>query len=155
MSNGADTYPTDLRAEIAELDAWLGLVVNQGVNVAAGTGDASAVARDDLREAFADLDSLLHNRRYLVGAQLTEADVRLWVSLVRYDAASNAGGRIGASLDEFPSLWDYARDLYQQPAFTATTDFTSFTSPAATVPDWNAPHDRVALAEIASRAPQG
>jgi glutathionyl-hydroquinone reductase len=138
-SNGAVTYPEARRDEIEELDRWLGPAINQGVGSAAG-GDREA--RQRLLIAFDDLDDRLTNRRYLLGDDLTEADVRLWVSLARYDAQSNAGQAINAGLDEYPHLWAYARDLYQQPAFRATTDFAAFTKPGVIVPDWDAPQDR-------------
>jgi len=148
-SNGADTFPADRRREIDELDDWLGPVVNQGVGVAAGTGDAAGLARGRLLVAFADLDRQLADRRYLLGDQLTEADIRLWVTLVRYDAEANATRSINPGLAEYPNLWEYARDLYQQPAFHDTTDFASFTGSSAVTgagaPDWTLPHRRGAV----------
>jgi putative glutathione S-transferase len=119
----ADTYPADRREEIEELDAWLGPAVNRGIH---------AADRTALLDAFATLDERLAGRRYLTGPALTEADIRLWVSLVRYDG----------SLAGFPHLWAYARDLYTIPAFRDTTDFSSFTTPGTAVPDWNAPAER-------------
>lgn len=132
------TYPEQWRSEIDELDRWLGPAVNQGVS-AAGTDSA---ARSDLLNAFAELDQELADRRYLVGDRITEADIRLWVTLVRYDVQANAGGRIGPVLSEYPALWSYARDLYAEPAFRDTTRFASFTSPEAEIPDWTAPSER-------------
>jgi glutathionyl-hydroquinone reductase len=115
-----DTYPVALREEIEELDAWLNPAVNHG---------ADAAARLD---AFATLDERLATRRYLTGAEITEADIRLWVTLVRY----------GAGLTGFPHLWAYARDLYTVPAFRDTTDFSTFTAPGTVLPDWTAPAPR-------------
>ncbi len=140
-SNGADTYPAASRDDIEELDRWLGPAVNQGVNAAAGEEGA----RKRLLGAFADLDERLATRRYLLGDRLTEADVRLYVSLARYDAQANAHRTINGGLAEFPHLWAYARDLYAEPAFRDTTDFTTFTAAGATVPDWDAPTDRPTL----------
>ncbi len=132
------TYPASLRPEIDELDRWLGPAVNQGVAVAGADGEA----RSALLNAFTDLDQHLADRRYLVGDQITEADIRLWVTLVRYDAQANAGGRIGPSLPEYPALWAYARDLYAEPAFRGTTRFASFTVAGAVLPDWSTPSER-------------
>jgi glutathionyl-hydroquinone reductase len=146
-SNGAVTYPDDRAAEIEELDRWLGPAVNQGVGAA--TGDPAARAR--LLSAFGDLDDRLSGRRYLLGDQLTEADVRLWVTLARYDVQSNAQRTINPGLPEFVHLWGYARDLYQQPAFRDTTDFATFIAPGATVPDWESPHGREALVAVPAR----
>ncbi|WP_371483798.1 glutathione S-transferase C-terminal domain-containing protein [Kitasatospora sp. NBC_00315] len=144
--NGGEFYPEPLRARIEELDRWLGPAVNQGVSVAAGAGPAAGAARGALLTAFAELDARLGQGRYLLGERLTEADVRLWVALARYDVAANATRAINPGLAEFPNLWDYARDLYQQEAFTATTDFATFSAPGAKLPDWGAPHGREALA---------
>ena len=141
-SNGTDSYPIDLRPEIDELDRWLGPAVNKGAHAAAGTGPDAGAARATLLDAFVELDIRLADRRYLLGPAITEADVRLWVTLVRYDAAPNARRTISGGLHEHPHLWAYARDLYQHPAFRNTTDFASFTAPGATLPDWDAPHDR-------------
>ena len=141
-SNGADTFPAARRREIEELDEWLGPVVNHGIGAAAGTGPVAVTARANLLGALADLDRQLDARRYLLGRQITEADIRLWVSLVRY------GSGAGHPLAGFPNVWDYARDLYQQPAFHDTTDFTSFTTTGVALPDWHAPHRRATLDNV-------
>ncbi len=141
-SNGADLYPAELRAEIEALDARLGPAVNHGVSAAAGSGPGAATARAGVLAAFAELDARLADRRYLLGERLTEADVRLWVTLARYDVGANANRAVNPGLAEYPNLWAYARDLCTQPAFSATTDFSTFTAPGATLPDWTAPHGR-------------
>lgn len=131
FGNGADTYPAALRTRIEQLDTWVGPAVNQGASRA---GDDPAAAAG-LHLALGRLDSWLADRRYLVGDDVTEADVRLWVTLVRLDV-----------LTDYANLWAYARDLYSRPAFTATTDFAAFTVPGARRPDWTQPHDRARLA---------
>jgi glutathionyl-hydroquinone reductase len=123
-----DTYPVALRDRIEELDRWLGPAVNHGVGAAA-RGDAAA--RADLLNAFELLDGRLARSRYLLGDQPTEADVRLWVTLIRYDAGPNADRSINPGLPVYPHLWRYTRDLYTIPAFRDTTDFSSFTRPGA------------------------
>ncbi|WP_163507360.1 glutathione S-transferase C-terminal domain-containing protein [Fodinicola acaciae] len=133
FSNGANTYPAALRDQIEELDGWLGAAVNRG----AGAAAADPAARAALLDAFAELDARLAKSRYLLGSRLTEADVRLWVTLVRYDAGPNAERTINPGLPEYPHLWAYARELYQIPAFGRSTDFASFSRPGATVPDWD------------------
>jgi putative glutathione S-transferase len=130
FSNGADTYPAVLAAQIDELDRWLGPAVNHGVHA------TTAEARSTLLTAFAELDERLGRTRYLLGTGLTEADVRLWVSLVRHQPG----------LLDYPNLWAYARDLYQQPAFAETTAFDTFIRPGTVLPDWSAPHGRERLA---------
>jgi putative glutathione S-transferase len=97
------------------------------------------VARDELVAMLRDLDRRLAGNRYLLGDVLTLADVRLWVLLVRYDAGPNAHGAAGPTLTHYPSLWAYARDLYAQPAFRATTDFAAFTAPLTPLPNWTEP----------------
>lgn len=130
-SNGADTYPELLRAEIADLGSWIGPAVNRGTHQA--TRDDAA--RATLLDAFARLDAHLSEAHYLAGGQLTEADIRLWVSLVRYRGRARDLDRL-PPLSDYPSLWAYARRLYQLPAFQATTDFTTFTDPTAVLPGW-------------------
>jgi putative glutathione S-transferase len=129
------TYPAALRERIEELDRWLGPAVNHGVAAA----DRSAPAREALLEAFEQLDGRLARSRYLLGDELTEADIRLWVTLVRYDVGANAFRAINPGLHVYPHLWSYARALYRIPAFRDTTDFAMFTRPGATVPDWDTP----------------
>ncbi|HEY1178187.1 MAG TPA: glutathione S-transferase C-terminal domain-containing protein, partial [Phytomonospora sp.] len=76
---------------------------------------------------FAGLDWLSHrleNRRYLVGDTITEADVRLFTTLVRFDAVYHGHFKCNRQkLAEMPNLWGYARDLYAIPAFGGNTDF--------------------------------
>ncbi|ONH27580.1 glutathione S-transferase [Pseudofrankia asymbiotica] len=131
-SNDAGTYPEHLRAEITELDSWIGPAVNRGVHQAAH----DKTVRATLLDAFARLDGRLADARYLVGRQLTEADVRLWVSLVRYRGRTRDLDRL-PPLSDYPNLWAYARHLYQLPAFQATTDFTTFSEVAAVLPGWD------------------
>ena len=132
-SNGADLYPAALRTEIEDLDRWLGTAVNHGVSKAAD----DPTARTALLDAFTELNDRLGTSRYLLGDRLTEADLRLWVTLARYDVGANASRAINSGLAEFDNLWAYARELYQRPAFRRTTDFTSFARPGAVVPDWD------------------
>jgi putative glutathione S-transferase len=63
--------------------------------------------------------------------------VRLWVSLVRYDAGGTGELDGLLPLPAYPNLWNYARDLYQLPAFHDTTDFSAFTPPGAQPSDWS------------------
>ena len=63
-------------------------------------------------------------QRYLVGDQLTEADIRLFTTLVRFDACLSRALQVQpAPLVDYPNLWGYARDLYQRPGFGETVDF--------------------------------
>ena len=149
-----DTYPSRLRGEIEHLDSWIGPAVNRGMRRAAGDDAHAAAARTELLDAFARLERRLSRSRYLLGDSITEADIRLWVSLVRYDVGPNATGRINAGLPEYPHLWAYARDLYRHPAFQQTTDFGAFTDPRSLVPDWYA-EDEPPASALFSRANVG
>jgi putative glutathione S-transferase len=129
-----DTYPAALRDRIDRLDRWLRPAVSEGVGAAAR---GSRPARQRLLEAFEMLDARLAHADYLVGGVLTEADVRLWVTLARYDAGPNARRTINPGLHVYPHLWRYARALLRIPAFRDTTDFAAFTAPGAYLPDWS------------------
>ena len=138
-----DTYPVRLRPQIDALNERILVAVNHGVSVAAGRGEQADAARRSLLGTLEDLDRRLAGSRYLHGDTVTESDVRLWVTLVRYDVAANAGEAIGPRrLVDYPNLWPYARDLYQQPAFRESTDFASFSRSEAPIAEWDAPHGR-------------
>jgi glutathionyl-hydroquinone reductase len=130
-------YPEALRGEINGLNGWIHHDVNAGVSrVARATTEADR--ERERRGVVAALDRLngrLAERRFLTGDTVTEADVRLWVTLARFDAVYNRGHLISErELAAFEHLWPYARDLYQRPAFRETTEGL----PAA----WDAPHRR-------------
>lgn len=101
---------------------------------------AAAVYRtsdaETLRRTLAGFDAVLADQPFLVAGHLTDADVRLWVQLVRYDAGPNAHGAVGPRLDAFVHLWRWARRLYALPAFRDTTDFARFSAPLADLPPW-------------------
>jgi len=128
---GVDTYPEEYRAEIEELDTWVGPAVNQGVGRAAGEGPAAEQARVDLHAAFRRLDDRLVDGGHLVGPGLTEADIRLWVTLARYDVQGLARGRLGAPLSSYPHLARYAASLADLPAFRASTRWSAFSAPGS------------------------
>ena len=103
--------------------------VDQALGLVAGVGAESDRARADLRAALDLLDELVEDRVFLVGHGLTEADIRLWVCLVRYDALTGADGRIGPPLAAWPDLARYAAWLAELPAFRSTTRWESFAAP--------------------------
>ncbi|WP_435591060.1 glutathione S-transferase family protein [Nocardia sp. bgisy118] len=119
-------YPEPLRAEIDEINNVVFRDVNNGVYRCgfAGAQDAYDAAYDRL---FARLDWLsdrLAGQRFLVGDTITEADVRLFTTLVRFDAVYHGHFKCNRQkLSEMPVLWAYARDLYQTPGFGDTIDF--------------------------------
>ncbi|GAB3680038.1 glutathione S-transferase C-terminal domain-containing protein [Angustibacter aerolatus] len=116
-----ELVPDDLADDVDALDGWIGPAVNHGAGAASGTGPDAEAAREALQHALSDLDARLAGGRYLLGDRLTLADVRLWVTLVRYRPADGA-----PALVDHEHLWAYARDLYALPAFRETTDFASF-----------------------------
>lgn len=121
-----DLYPEHLRDEIDEVALAVFKDVNNGVYRCgfAGSQEAYERAYDRL---FARLDWLsdrLAAQRYLVGDTITEADVRLFTTLVRFDAVYHGHFKCNRSkLTELPVLWAYARDLFQTPGFGDTIDF--------------------------------
>lgn len=133
-NGGVELYPSELRSQIDDLETWIRADVNSTAHVAISGGSGAADAAQTLHGAFTELDHRLRESRFLVGDTVTLADVRLWVTLVRHDAAA---ARIGAPrLAEYPDLWRYARDLYAIEAFTKTTDFNSFGGDESVVSDW-------------------
>jgi putative glutathione S-transferase len=155
-----DLYPTELRAEIDDLNEVVYQTVNNGV-YKAGFAPNQAAHEDAVRSLFATLDQLegrLSTQRYLFGDRPTEADVRLWVTLARFDPVYVTHFKTNLRrLVDYPNLWAYARDLYQIPAFRETTDFDHIKrhyfmthpnlNPSGLVPlgpilDWSAPPNR-------------
>jgi len=119
-------YPEHLRDQIDEVNSWVYTEVNNGVYRCgfAGRQDAYDRAYDRLFAALDRLEERLSVRRYLVGDQITEADVRLFTTLVRFDAVYHGHFKCNRNkLVEMPALWGYARDLFQTPGFGDTVDF--------------------------------
>ena len=159
-----DLYPEALRAEIDEVNERVYSEVNNGVYRCgfAGTQKAYDKAYERLFTALDWLEERLSTRRYLVGETITEADVRLFTTLARFDAVYHGHFKCNRSkLTEMPVLWAYARDLFQTPGFGDTTDFTHIKShyyevhrdinPTGVVPagpdlsGWVTPHGRESL----------
>ncbi|WP_038908692.1 glutathione S-transferase family protein [Dickeya oryzae] len=121
--NRLDFYPTDLRAEI---DHWNSLIYDNINNGVYKTGFAKTQAHYDqaVTSLFAALDTVeahLAHHRYLVGDTLTEADWRLFVTLVRFDAAYHGAFKCNIRrLEDYPHLSGYLRELYQWPGVKDT-----------------------------------
>ena len=121
-----DLYPARHRDEIHALDEVIYPEVNDGVYKAGFTRSQSSYERayDALFARLDWLEDLLARRRYLVGDHITEADVRLWTTLVRFDSVYHNHFRCNRNtLASMPALWGYARDLFQTPGFGDTIDF--------------------------------
>jgi glutathionyl-hydroquinone reductase len=119
-------YPEHLRDEMDELMDAVFHDVNNGVYRCGFAGSQGAYDRAYQR-LFDRLDRLserLETRRYLMGDSITEADVRLFTTLVRFDPVYNGQFKCNRQkLTELPVLWGYARDLFQTPGFGDTVDF--------------------------------
>lgn len=121
-----DLYPQALREEIDEVMEGIYRDVNNGV-YRAGFADGQGTYESAYDTLFRRLDQVsdrLKDRRYLVGDTITEADIRLFTTLVRFDAVYHGHFKCNRSkLTEDPVLWAYLRDLYQTPGFGDTVDF--------------------------------
>jgi putative glutathione S-transferase len=135
-SDAVELYPPDLRRHIDALESWLHPTVNQGAAAGAAPGNAGSAALSALLEAFAQLDRRLGGPRYLLGDRLTLADVRLYVTLVRYDVGALARRPDAGRLARWPNLWRYTLDLHRIPAFAVTTDVRAFAVPGADLAPW-------------------
>ncbi len=121
-----DLYPDDRREEIDEVAGVVFADVNNGVYRCGFAGSQGAYEKG-YRRLFDRLDWLserLERQRYLVGDTITEVDVRLFTTLVRFDAVYHGHFKCNRhKLSELPVLWAYARDLFQTPGFGDTVDF--------------------------------
>jgi len=159
-----DLWPADLRDEMEEVMERVFTEVNNGVYRCgfAGSQDAYDAAYDRLFTALDWLGDRLAGQRWLMGETITEADVRLFTTLVRFDAVYHGHFKCNRQkLSEMPVLWAYARDLFQTPGFGETIDFGQIKAhyyvvhtdinPSGIIPrgpavdDWLAPHGREAL----------
>jgi putative glutathione S-transferase len=125
-ADAPDLWPADLREEMEEVMERVFTEVNNGVYRCgfASTQEAYDAAYDMLWAALDWLEERLTHRRYLMGAAITEADVRLFTTLVRFDAVYHGHFKCNRQkLTELPALWRYARDLFQTAGFGDTVDF--------------------------------
>ena len=121
-----DLLPEELIDEMLPVIKRVFTEVNNGVYRAgfAGSQRAYEEAYDRLFTALDWLEERLAARRYLMGEHITEADVRLFTTLVRFDAVYHGHFKCNRNkLTEMPNLWGYARDLFQTPGFGDTVDF--------------------------------
>jgi putative glutathione S-transferase len=121
-----DLYPERLRDEMDEVMEAVYQDVNNGVYRCGFAGDQRSY-EDAYHRLFDRLDWLserLEGQRFLMGDTITEADVRLFTTLARFDAVYHGHFKCNRQkLSEMPVLWAYARDLFQTPGFGDTTDF--------------------------------
>ena len=155
-----DYYPAELRGEIDRVNDLVYPNVNNGV-YRAGFATSQAAYEEAARGVFAAFDQLearLSRQRYLVGRHTTEADWRLFTTLVRFDTVYYGHFKCNLRrLADYPNLWNYTRDLYQAPGIAETVSIDHIkrhyygsqrqVNPTGIVPigpliDFAAPHDR-------------
>jgi len=120
-----DFSPPELLAEVDDLNTFIYDSVNNGVYKAgfATTQEAYEQAVVALFDALDILEDRLSQQRYLTGSKITEADWRLFTTLVRFDAVYVGHFKCNLRrIVDYPSLWGYVRDLYQQPCIAETVD---------------------------------
>lgn len=120
-----DYYPQALREEIDAINKSVYHDINNGVYRAgfATTQEAYNKAYDRLFDTMDELETRLSKQRYLIGEQITEADWRLFTTLVRFDAVYYSHFKINRKrLIEYPNLWAYTRELYQVPGVAETVN---------------------------------
>jgi glutathionyl-hydroquinone reductase len=163
-SGAPDLYPEKLRDEMDDVMERIYTEVNNGVYRCGFSGSQRAYDKSFTR-LFAVLDWLeerLAGQRYLMGDTITEADVRLFTTLARFDAVYHGHFKANRNkLSEMPVLWAYARDLFQTPGFGDTIDFPQIKehyyvvhkdiNPTQIIPDgpdtsvWRTAHGRESL----------
>jgi glutathionyl-hydroquinone reductase len=156
----ADYYPQALRAEIDRINELTYANVNNGV-YRAGFAVTQEAYEEAFRGVFAALDqceATLSRQRYLAGQSITEADWRLFCTLIRFDAVYYGHFKCNLRrIADYPNLSNYLRDLYQQPGIAATVNIDHIkrhyygsqrhVNPTGIVPlgpelDFLKPHDR-------------
>lgn len=161
--NTLDFWPEELREEIEPVNARIYDTFNNGVYKSgfATTQTAYEAAVYPLFETMDWLDEPLTAHRYLMGERITEADWRLFTTLVRFDAVYHLHFKCNRKrLIDYPALWAYARELYQWPGVAETVNMAHIVrhyhyshetiNPHRIVPinpviDWTEPHGRGAL----------
>jgi putative glutathione S-transferase len=155
-----DFYSAALRAEIDRINPVVYENVNNGVYRCgfASTQEAYDEAFDALFRTLGELESRLSRQRYLAGDRITEADWRLFTTLVRFDAVYYVHFKCNLHhIADYPNLWNYTRELYQVPGVAATVNLAQikrhyYASHQSINPrrivargpaiDFSAPHDR-------------
>lgn len=155
-----DFYPIELQPQINEINDFVYDKINNGVYKCgfASSQEAYDMAYDNLFDALDKIEVLLSKQRYLVGEKITEADWRLFTTLIRFDVVYVSHFKCNKKcLREYPNLFNYLKALYQMPGIKQTVDFkhikthyfTShlFINPTGIIPkgpeiDFDAPHNR-------------
>jgi len=170
--NTLDFWPEAKRDKIEEVNARIYDTLNNGVYKSgfATTRAAYDAAVGPLFDTMDWLENPLSRQRYFAGDQITEADWRLFTTLVRFDAVYHGHFKCnGNKLVEFPNLWAYTRELYQVPDMGEKINMHHITRhyhyshesvnphrivPIGPQPDWMEPHGREAMAKAAGAVAQ-
>ncbi len=162
--NKEDYYPLHLRADIDDINAFIYKYINNGVYRCGFANEQNAYERafEALFSALARIEQRLATRRYLLTQGQTEADWRLFTTLLRFDAVYYSHFKCNRQrIADMPNLWAYLRDLYQQPGIAETVDLEQIKAhyysshpainPTRIVPkgplqDFSSPHGRESLA---------
>ncbi|MFT5930787.1 MAG: putative glutathione S-transferase [Oceanospirillaceae bacterium] len=158
-----DLSPPELLAQIDELNDYIYPAINNGV-YRAGFATTQTAYDEAVAEVFNALDTLetrLSDKRYLTGSSITEADWRLFTTLVRFDAVYVGHFKCNLRrIVDYPNLWGYLKDLYQVPGIAQTVHIDHIKAhyygshetinptliiPAGPVIDFNQPHNRASL----------
>ncbi|XP_052202889.1 uncharacterized protein LOC127808402 [Diospyros lotus] len=155
-----DLYPPHLRAQIDEISDWMFDTINRGV-YKSGFATEQGPHEEAVKALFEALDKceeILSKQRYLVGNTFTEADVRLFVTLIRFDEVYAFHFKCNKKLiREYPNLFNYTKDIYQIPGISSAVNMQHIkrhyygshpnVNPLGIIPigpniDYSAPHDR-------------
>jgi putative glutathione S-transferase len=120
-----DLYPDQNREAIDEVNAWVYPTINNGVYRCgcATTQTAYDTAIEQLTESFDRIEKILHSQRYIAGNELTEADIRLFVTLVRFDEVYTVYFKTNTrSVANSTNMLNYCRDIYQMPGVKETVN---------------------------------
>lgn len=161
--NAADFWPSEMHQAIEEVNTRIYSDVNNGV-YKSGFATSQSAYDDAVHTLFGTLDWLetrLSKSRYLIGDRITEADWRLFTTLVRFDLVYHQHFKCNRRrLIDYPNLWAFTRELYQWPGVSETTEFDHIVrhyhyshesiNPHRILPinpliDWESPHERNAL----------
>ncbi|XP_060072840.1 uncharacterized protein LOC132552668 [Ylistrum balloti] len=125
-----DLYPEHIRTNIDGLNEWIYPMINNGV-YRSGFATSQEAYDVAVRELFQGLDraeNILSKTRYLTGSELTEADIRLFTTLIRFDLVYVGHFKCNRKrIVDFPNLWGYLRDLYQLRGIADTVNFEHIT----------------------------